>query len=173
MANKVVQLIDKDDNNIFPVAGSIAGDSITTGMIKDDAITTAKIDDGAVTANKIDSSTIFEIVGTTSNYAIKYNDGRLICCQRMTVSTDTGAPWGDLYGYQVGASPNYAVSFISNPVVSVDWETDGFNCWIVSYNNDATTTHYQTMQLVRPVALNVGETITGIINILAVGRWKA
>lgn len=43
MANNIVQLIDKDNNNIFPVAGSMAGDSVTTSMIQDNAVTSAKI----------------------------------------------------------------------------------------------------------------------------------
>lgn len=44
MANNIVQLIDKDNNNIFPVAGSMAGDSVTTTMIQDNAVTSAKMD---------------------------------------------------------------------------------------------------------------------------------
>lgn len=44
MANQVVQLTDKDNNNIFPVAGSMAGDSVETSMIKDEAVTSSKID---------------------------------------------------------------------------------------------------------------------------------
>lgn len=54
MSNQIVQLTDKDNNNIFPVAGSMAGESIEAGMIKDGAVTTAKIADSAVTSGKID-----------------------------------------------------------------------------------------------------------------------
>lgn len=43
MADKIVQLIDKDGNNVYPVAGSLAQNSVTT----------SSINDGAVTANKL------------------------------------------------------------------------------------------------------------------------
>jgi len=44
MANKVVQLIDKDSNNIFPVAGALKDGSVTTSTISNGAVTSAKID---------------------------------------------------------------------------------------------------------------------------------
>lgn len=45
MANKIVQLQDKTNtDNLFPIAGGMAADSITTAMIQDDAVTNAKID---------------------------------------------------------------------------------------------------------------------------------
>ena len=43
MSNNIVQLVDKDSNNIFPIAGSMAGDSVATQMIKDGAVTSNKI----------------------------------------------------------------------------------------------------------------------------------
>lgn len=43
MANKIVQLQNKAGDNLFPVAGSMKGDSITTAMIQDEAVTPAKI----------------------------------------------------------------------------------------------------------------------------------
>ena len=58
MSNQIVQLTDKDTNNIFPVAGSMAGNSIETGMIKDGAVTTAKITDGSITTAKIADSAV-------------------------------------------------------------------------------------------------------------------
>ena len=44
MANNIVQLVDNDENNIFPVAGSMASDSIETNMLKDSCVTSQKID---------------------------------------------------------------------------------------------------------------------------------
>lgn len=44
MSNQVVQLTDANNNNLFPLAGGMAADSITTNMIQDDAITDDKID---------------------------------------------------------------------------------------------------------------------------------
>lgn len=43
MSNNIVQLVDKDSNNIFPIAGSMAADSITTAMIQDESVTPEKI----------------------------------------------------------------------------------------------------------------------------------
>lgn len=43
MANNIVQLTDDAGNNIFPIAGGMASNSITTGMIQDDAVTASKI----------------------------------------------------------------------------------------------------------------------------------
>ena len=44
VANKIIQLQNKTGDNLFPVAGSMKGDSVTTAMIQDDAVTNAKID---------------------------------------------------------------------------------------------------------------------------------
>lgn len=58
MAEKIVQLIDNQGNNVYPVAGSMKQGSVTTNMLNDGAVTADKIDDGAVTNAKIDYSTI-------------------------------------------------------------------------------------------------------------------
>ena len=92
MANKVVQLIDKDDNNIFPVAGSMAGDSIATGMIQDDAITTAKIDDDAVTTAKIDDGAI-----TADKFADNAVTRAIVTAEDLAPSADTPAGWTELF----------------------------------------------------------------------------
>ena len=44
MTNKVVQLEDKSGNNLYPLAGGMAADSVTTAMLQDTAVTPAKID---------------------------------------------------------------------------------------------------------------------------------
>ena len=44
MANKIVQLEDKNNDNIFPIAGGVKDDSVTTAMIKGSAVTSDKID---------------------------------------------------------------------------------------------------------------------------------
>lgn len=48
MVDKIVQLVDKDNNNIYPLSRGVAADSIDTNAIQD----------GAVTSQKIDSATI-------------------------------------------------------------------------------------------------------------------
>lgn len=49
MANKITQLVNKDGDNLYPLAGGILSDSVTTDMVQD----------GAVTSDKIDSTTLF------------------------------------------------------------------------------------------------------------------
>lgn len=44
MANKTVQLTNEDGDNLYPLAGGMAADSITTAMVQDGAVTSDKID---------------------------------------------------------------------------------------------------------------------------------
>lgn len=44
MANKIVQLIDDNNDNLYPVAGSLKSGSVTTSTINDGAVTSSKID---------------------------------------------------------------------------------------------------------------------------------
>ena len=79
MADKIVQLVDKDNNNVYPIAGALAQGSVTTSTIND----------GAVTAEKIDFSTLdFGNYSTSEqNTGFTWIDGRAI--YKKTV--DTGA----------------------------------------------------------------------------------
>lgn len=64
MPNKIVQLVDNENNNIYPVAGSLAQDSVTTSTINDGAVTTAKLANEAVTSEKVDFSSFVYGVAT-------------------------------------------------------------------------------------------------------------
>lgn len=44
MTEKIVQLVDKDNNNLYPVAGSLKQGSVTTSTINGKAVTADKID---------------------------------------------------------------------------------------------------------------------------------
>ena len=44
MADRVVQLKDNQDNNVYPIAGALAQGSVTTSTINDGAVTGVKID---------------------------------------------------------------------------------------------------------------------------------
>ena len=60
MADKIVQLIDDQNNNIYPISRGLATNSVDTNAIQD----------GAVTSDKIDSatySTSEQVVGTWIN----------------------------------------------------------------------------------------------------------
>lgn len=57
MANIVTQLQNKDGDNLYPLAGGMAADSITTEMLQD----------AAVTSDKIDFTTYSKIVASLSS----------------------------------------------------------------------------------------------------------
>ena len=45
MSNRIIQLTDKSTNdNLYPLAGGMASDSITTAMLQDNSVTSEKID---------------------------------------------------------------------------------------------------------------------------------
>lgn len=44
MADKIVQLKDKDNNNLYPVAGALFSDAVDTASIQNGAVTSDKID---------------------------------------------------------------------------------------------------------------------------------
>ena len=70
MANNIVQLQDKNSDNLFPIAGGMAANSITTQMVQDGAVTTAKIANNAVTSDKVDFTTYSsseQVIGTWTN----------------------------------------------------------------------------------------------------------
>lgn len=58
MADKITTLQDKQGNNVFPIAGGVNADTITTAMLQANAITTAKIADGNVTTDKLAGNAI-------------------------------------------------------------------------------------------------------------------
>lgn len=60
MANKITQLVNESGDNLYPLAGGMAADSINTQMLKD----------GSVTSGKIDWTTI----GALANYDIQVSD---------------------------------------------------------------------------------------------------
>lgn len=51
MANNIAQLKDYNDNNIFPIAGGMVADSVTTQMLQDGSVTSDKIDWATQTIN--------------------------------------------------------------------------------------------------------------------------
>lgn len=53
MADVITTLQNKGGDNVFPIAGGLASNTVTTAMLQSNAVTTAKIDDGAVTDAKL------------------------------------------------------------------------------------------------------------------------
>jgi hypothetical protein len=111
MADKIVQLIDKDNNNIYPVAGSMADDSIMTAMLKDGSVTPAKVASNAITANKLAPDTANSLF--TKYYAsdipanadlntITYcQPGVFVCSTTAGVATLTNCPTWQAFRMEV------------------------------------------------------------------------
>lgn len=72
MANNIAQLKDYNDNNIFPIAGGMVADSVTTQMLQD----------GSVTSDKIDWATII----TASHAALIFSN--------VSIASDGGTSTG-------------------------------------------------------------------------------
>lgn len=58
MADKIVQLTDKNSNNLYPIAGAVHENAVSTGGLSNSAVTTPKIANTSVTSQKIDWTTI-------------------------------------------------------------------------------------------------------------------
>lgn len=90
MANKVVQLIDNNNDNIFPVAGSMAGDSVTTGMIQDEAVTADKFAQYAVNSSIKTADNLSPDTDTTTAWKTLLGNGYFIT--RYTSNIFSGQP---------------------------------------------------------------------------------
>lgn len=60
MADKIVKLVDKNSNNLYPVAGAVIDNAVSTGAISNQAVTTAKIADANVTTVKLANDAVTE-----------------------------------------------------------------------------------------------------------------
>lgn len=58
MADKIVQLVDKNSNNLYPVAGAVIDNAVSTGAISSQAVTNPKIENGAVNGVENDATAI-------------------------------------------------------------------------------------------------------------------
>lgn len=205
MANYIKNLKEDNEDITYPVtkAGAVylnsgtdleskvgtlvSADEIAVTSPSTPLVGTNMIDDKAVTADKVDWTTMnimeapgkYEIVGTTTgdnlNYAIKYEDGRLVCIQKYLIaSVAATSAWGGVYSRDGIMTPrNYAVEFTSIPVVSatpIASNTTG-NFWLCLDGGayGSTTAHPGAYQCVR----GTSATITNArIDIVAYGFWK-
>lgn len=106
MSNKIIQLTDKSTNdNLYPLAGGMASDSITTAMLQNDAVTAAK-------ASFTTYSITEQVVGT-------WTDGRPIYRQAFNgtnISTGTTVRYVELIASDIDLIINYGGSMHSSSV---------------------------------------------------------
>lgn len=84
MANKITQLVNESGDNLYPLAGGMAADSIDTEMLKDGSVTSDKVDWGtfALTPGSVSmGATSFIRIGNiiiiniqTANHQIALNE---------------------------------------------------------------------------------------------------
>ena len=114
MANKITQLVNKAGDNLYPLAGGIMSDSVTTDMIQDGAVTSSKIDWttlGVSTTEQVigqyDNKTLYRkaiVVPANSNTSVSVNTGITIdkllsVSANMHISTSNDDNWvGTFYG---------------------------------------------------------------------------
>lgn len=116
MVDKIVQLVDKDNNNIYPLSRGVAADSIDTNALQDGAVTALKIDaatlkemgkvvyDYTLTSTVSSGFTVsgldlvgdggvYDMVitttGTSSDFNMKFNGDTGICRQMVGVNITT------------------------------------------------------------------------------------
>ena len=73
MADKIVQLVDDQNNNIYPISRGVAADSVDTNAIQDGAVTSDKIDWSTLTSKTINATTTNTKVQNL-NVKLVYND---------------------------------------------------------------------------------------------------
>ena len=123
MANKIVQLQNKDGDNIFPVSAGLASDSVTTDMIQD----------GAVTDEKIDFSTLkprWKVVSTSNTNTVTIPTGYRM--YRLTfVGYKATTDWGVFNSsYKTGTGWAYGCGFRNGNWFSEEFTSDNNSTFI-------------------------------------------
>lgn len=149
MPNKIVQLIDNEDNNIYPVAGSLAQGSVTTSTINDGAVTAAKIDfttmPGNYSASEIDTGYTWvdgkHIYKKTVNFgalpnnttkAVAHNISNLDQVIRIDGIVNAGSSWQPL-GYYDGGAIRVAYAGNTNVNIYTTSNQSGSSAYITLY----------------------------------------
>lgn len=114
------------------------------------------------------------VSGSNENgYYIKYDDGTLICWNRITYSESVAVTTssGALYrSNAITPFPNYPYTFIEAPAVSFEYLSDTGNhfLWIVKANS-ATATAPRGIYLFCPTSATCSDVV---LSYIAIGRWK-
>ena len=113
MANKITQLVNESGDNLYPLAGGMAADSINTQMLKDGSVTSDKIDSATLLKGDVTFASGYNInVASTAAIAKKvagvvYFYHGMICPALTVVDNQTVA-----FTLPVGWRPVDVVNFI-------------------------------------------------------------
>lgn len=117
-------------------------------------------------------NSVVESGSNTNGEWIKYADGTMICCQKIsTGQCSVSSGWGSLYAYSNTDTYNFPQTFTDIPTISIESGnvTGAFGFWVCDYGNRVvTTSSWKGWALIRPTTGNVNT----ILNVIAIGRWK-
>jgi hypothetical protein len=130
VANKIIQLQNKTGDNLFPVAGSMKGDSVTTAMLQDDAVTNAKIAANAVKSENVD----FTTYNTTPVHIGTWHDGKELW--RKTLTADIPYTAGTAVSTSVSTGITTYSEFVGMDM-RIDSEGNGQTVDVNNYYNDS------------------------------------
>lgn len=71
MANKITQLVNESGDNLYPLAGGMAADSIGTEMLKDGSVTSDKIDWTTMSSSAITVTKNSTYVGNVESASVR------------------------------------------------------------------------------------------------------
>lgn len=140
----------------------------------DNDTTTVQLEKGSSSTTFAEGKALGYISGSTANGDyIKYDDGTLICWNRITYSESVAVTTssGALYrSSAITPFPNYPYTFIEAPAVSFEYLSDTGNhfLWIVKANS-ATATAPRGIYLFCPTSNTCSDVV---LSYIAIGRWK-
>lgn len=111
MADRVVQLKDNQDNNVYPVAGALKQSSVTTSTINDGAVTVGKMDVGSFYGGDVGDGWVLQYLPSGKKMWTKRST------QSVTVSGDDFGG-GALTSLPTGVDPTDV--YVAGSIVTAD-----------------------------------------------------
>lgn len=126
-------------------------------------------DGSTIPAGYEETEGIIESGSNVNGKYIKYNDGTMICWNTFTKSQiTTTQAWGSLYWSDAITPPNFPVSFINVPTVTMTPTGSTDSYWMIN-EGDVSTTKPMNFRFVRATSRTGGSCI---MNYIAIGKWK-
>lgn len=103
---------------------------------------------------------------------IKYGNGTMICRQTVKGTIDITTAWGSLYSSESMTLPDFPMTFIERPTITVSPQTQTGTQYMITGNGGGSSgnaAHGGNICLIRPLS-RTG--VAYILDIVAVGKWK-
>lgn len=128
MAEKIVQLVDKDNNNLYPVAGSLKSGSVTTSTISDGAVTQSKIAYSSFSPNSVVTRFYFNTLRSEERGTLQAQT------LRGTTLTFGWSGYGAVIGI-IGGAENIKYANIIHSAEFSEGINDDYGVWGVNPNS--------------------------------------